>query len=48
MELVVLVLFVIGWLLLLFGAFGSGLELHLGHLTTIETCRAPSSRNRSP
>lgn len=37
MGLITLLLMIIGWILLLFAAFGSGLELHLGHLTTVET-----------
>ena len=37
MRLIVFLLMVIGWILLLFAAFGSGLDLHLGHLTTVET-----------
>jgi hypothetical protein len=37
MGFIVLLLMIIGWILLLFAAFGSGLDLHLGHLTTVET-----------
>ena len=37
MGLVTLLLMVIGWILIVFSAFGSGLDLHLGHLTTAET-----------
>ena len=37
MGFVTLMLMIIGWLLIIFGAFGSGLALHLGALTSIET-----------
>ena len=37
MGLIGFLLMVVGWILLLFAAFGSGLDLHLGHLTTVET-----------
>lgn len=32
-----LLIMIIGWLLVIFAAFGSGLELHLGNLNALET-----------